>query len=154
MKTLKIVCVTIIALMVFPLISQAQTKGPIKAKDKMAERLDLSDEQMEQIKEIRMSFQEDLLPLRNQIKEKRAQIKTLTTGSDTDFEAAENVVAEVSEIRETIMTKRLRMHKEVRDILTEEQRLKFDMRKRNFLLNKEAGNKHKKRKMKGKKNKR
>lgn len=87
---------------------------------------DLTDEQKEQIRNIRLENRSAMLPYRNQINEKRARLQTLTTGDQQDLDAANQVVEEIGVLRTEMMKQRLANRVKVRDVLTEEQRVIFD----------------------------
>lgn len=88
--------------------------------------LDLTDEQKEQIEEIRFETQKAVLPIQNELREKQAQLRTLTTGEDADFGKAQDVVREIGDLKTELQLIQLSTREEVRSLLTEEQRLKFD----------------------------
>ncbi|MDR8391520.1 Spy/CpxP family protein refolding chaperone [Aliifodinibius sp. S!AR15-10] len=88
---------------------------------------DLTDEQREQIRDIRLKAQEESLDLRNQLNEKRARLRTLTTGGDEiDTEAANQVIEEVGALRTELMKQHLQTRMNIRELLTDEQKVVFD----------------------------
>jgi len=98
---------------------------------RMLTMLELSEVQREQIQEIRLNGQKGMLPLRNALQEKRARLRTLNTSEDYNKEAINEVVAEIGELRTAMLTMRMAHRQQVREILTDEQRIKFDSRQRN-----------------------
>ncbi|MDR9417969.1 Spy/CpxP family protein refolding chaperone [Gracilimonas sp.] len=92
----------------------------------MMRMLDLTEEQREQIKEIHLKGQKEMLPLRNQIREHRAKLQTLTTGDNYDENSVSELVNEMSELHAKMMLKRISHRQEIRELLTDEQRIKFD----------------------------
>jgi len=93
---------------------------------------DLSDKQKEQIKSIMLENRKAVLPLQNQLREKRARLRTLSTGDDIDMDAAEAVIEEIGDLRTEIMKKRYATRQEIRSLLTEDQRVWFDSRAGSF----------------------
>ena len=60
---------------------------------------DLSDQQNEQIKKLRLALAEKTLPLRNQLGEKEAHMRTLVCAHVIDVAAVEKTAEEIGEIR-------------------------------------------------------
>ena len=94
--------------------------------ERMAEQLDLTDAQQDQIKTLRLSFQEETLPLKNELREKKARMQTLTTAKEADMKAINQLADEMGGLKTTMMKKHLAHQQEVRKILTDEQRIIFD----------------------------
>ena len=94
--------------------------------ERMMERLDLSDEQREQVKEIHLSMQKQTLDNKNLIGEKEARLKTLMSGDSDNESAIHDIIEEIgmlqTEIRKEMATSRLA----VREVLDEDQRVMFD----------------------------
>ncbi|MEQ9263725.1 MAG: periplasmic heavy metal sensor [Balneolaceae bacterium] len=86
----------------------------------------LTDEQKEQIKAIRLNGQKEALPLRNELMEKKARLRTLTTSEDYNEKSVNNTIDDISELEASLMKLRQNHRQEVREILTEEQRIVFD----------------------------
>ncbi len=102
--------------------------------------LDLSDEQKEQIEEIRFESQKAVLPVQNELREKQAQLRSLTSGEEADFGKAEDVVREIGDLKTELQLIRLNTRQEVRNLLTDEQKLKFDTMGGKFKRMKKAQN--------------
>lgn len=98
---------------------------------RMMMRLDLNEEQTKGIKEIRLSGQKEMLPYRNLLREKNARLRTLTTSDTYDQNAVDQIIDEISEIRAEMLSMRIAHRQQIREILTEEQRIKFDAHQRN-----------------------
>lgn len=86
----------------------------------------LTEEQKEQIKAIRLNGQKEALPLRNELMEKKARLRTLTTSEDYNEKSVNNTIDDISELEASLMKLRQNHRQEVREILTEEQRIVFD----------------------------
>jgi Spy/CpxP family protein refolding chaperone len=111
-----------------------QRKGPNQntnlcpnKSERMVEMLGLSEEQTKQIEKLRLENQKKMLPLRNDLNEKQARMKTLETAETPDMKAINSLIDEMSVIKTKMAKDRAANHQEVRKLLTEEQRLKFDM---------------------------
>ena len=87
---------------------------------------DLTEEQETKLKEIRVEFGKEVLPLQNQMKEAEAKLRTLTTVENTDINAIDKQIEKIGDIRVQMEKKQARMEQEIRKLLTEEQRLFFD----------------------------
>lgn len=98
---------------------------------RMIMRLNLNEEQIKQIEEIRLSGQKEMLPLRNLLREKNARLRTLTTSDTYDQNAIDQIIDEISKIRADMLNMRITHRQEVRMVLTDEQRIKFDSHHRN-----------------------
>lgn len=93
-----------------------------------ANLLDLSDEQQEQIADLRTGHLKKMTDLRNQMREKRARLQTLTTGDNYNEREANRVIEELGTIHTTMMKERTSHRQEVRSLLTEDQQVIFDSR--------------------------
>lgn len=99
----------------------------------MMNMLDLNEEQSEQIETIHLNGQKSMLPLRNTLREKNARLRTLTTSESYDEKAVNEVIEEISEIRAAMLTMRTSHRRQIRELLTEEQHIKFDSFQQNSL---------------------
>lgn len=89
----------------------------------------LTDEQKEQIKNILLAGRQQMLPLRNEMGEKVARLRTLRTTDPVDMDAVDAIVEELGDVRVEMMKQRLASEQKIRELLTDEQRLFFDSRK-------------------------
>lgn len=96
-------------------------------------RLNLTEEQTEQFKAIRLAGQKEMLPLRNLLREKNARLKTLTTSESYDKAAVDQLIDEISEIRGDMLSLRISHKQQFRELLTDEQRITFDTTHRNSM---------------------
>ncbi len=103
-------------------------QGQFNKGEEMMAHLNLSDEQKTKIEDLKLEHQKKMLPLRNQLNEKMAKMKTLETAFPADMKAIDALIDEMSGVRTQMAKERAAMHQEVRKILTEEQRIKFDTR--------------------------
>jgi len=90
----------------------------------------LTEEQKDAMKEIRLETAKEVKPLRNQLRELNARHQTLTTAEKADLDAIYENIEKMSDVKTEIAKIRAQQHQEVRGLLTEEQLLKFDSRKR------------------------
>ncbi len=87
---------------------------------------DLTEEQTEQMKELRVEHMKAVQPLRNQIGEKRARLRTLSTSDKVDMAGINRVIEDIGKMRTQMMKERAQHRQDVRELLTEEQRVIFD----------------------------
>ncbi|MCF8297230.1 MAG: Spy/CpxP family protein refolding chaperone [Saprospiraceae bacterium] len=93
---------------------------------------DLTEEQQKKIKELRLKQMKAILPLKNEITEKQAHLKTLTTKEKVDMNAVNTTIDEITVVKAKMMKLKAAHQQEIRNLLTEEQRLIFDTRPARF----------------------
>jgi len=100
-------------------------------REMMAERMDdfFTEEQMEQVKAIRLETAKEIQPLRNQLNELEARRQTLSTANKPDMNSIYKNIDEISEVKASIQKKMAKQHQDIRSLLNDEQKLKFDSRK-------------------------
>ena len=87
---------------------------------------DLTEAQRTQIKTIRTNFLKIVTPLKNQLAEKRAHLKTITAVDNPNQKEIDKTVDEIGNLRTTIMKERITMRQKIRHLLTDEQKVYFD----------------------------
>ncbi len=88
---------------------------------------DLTEKQKEQIKQLRTEHLKAMLPLKNQLMEKRARLHTISTSENVNMKEINNMIEEIGAIKTRLMKERAAHRQEIRTLLTQEQRLMFDM---------------------------
>jgi Spy/CpxP family protein refolding chaperone len=88
--------------------------------------IDLSDEQRDEIKAIMLEGKKQSIPLENQLREKRARMRTLSSGDTYDVESLNNLADEMSELQASIKKIHIAKKGEIRALLNDEQKIKFD----------------------------
>jgi len=91
------------------------------------ESLDLSDEQQQQIETMRTAHMEKMLPMQNELKEKKAHLNTLSTAKVADTKAINSTIDEIGALKVKMMKERESHQQDIRKVLNDEQRIKFDM---------------------------
>ena len=91
------------------------------------ERLDLSQEQREQVKEQRLAFYKAVLDEENQVGELRAKKRTILSGDPVDKNKLYACLTELNQLQVQIQKERISHHQDIRSLLTEEQRIVFDV---------------------------
>ncbi len=83
-------------------------------------------EQQEQIDQIREKYDEQRVELTNRLKVLGLEMGELLESEEPDFKAIEDKMEEASGVRLELAKLRLRIHEEIRPLLTEDQRVLFD----------------------------
>lgn len=114
-------------------MGQFNNFGPMRGvpQQRMIALLDLSEEQQEQVKQHWLEGQEEMLPLRNELREKRARLQTLRTSADYDKSAVNSLIQEIGELETNMMLLREEHRQEMRSFLTAEQKVIFDAHRLN-----------------------
>ena len=95
------------------------------ALNRMESILDLTEEQKTQIEKLQLDFQKESLPTFNKLNEKKVQLSTLIT-ENADLVKIEKLIDEIGDLRVALDKLRVEMHFEKRELLTDDQKIKFD----------------------------
>ena len=104
------------------LMMQDDQRGP-------ANGMNLTDAQKETFKKSRLDMQKQLQPLHNELGEAKAHQKTLVTAEKTDLSAINKNIEKIGTLRIEMAKIQAKHHLDMRAQLTDEQKLKFDLRK-------------------------
>ena len=88
--------------------------------------LDLTDAQKAQIKQIRQSSRQSLLPLTKEIRAKRQEINQASRGSAFDEALVTRKLTEIAPLEAKLMGEQFRVHQEMLAILSAEQKAKLE----------------------------
>jgi Spy/CpxP family protein refolding chaperone len=88
--------------------------------------LDMSEEQEQQVKQLRLAHVKDVQPLRDEVKINRLKINTLMKNDDPDMEQIVSLVEANGKLLTQIQIKSIRLKINVRNLLTDEQKIIFD----------------------------
>ena len=102
-------------------------KPPMHKKGHIPDIPDLSEEQKEQIKELEINHMKEVLPLNNQVGEKEACLRTLSTEDEADINSIYTLIEDIGNIKIEMMKKEAVLHQGIRKILTSDQRILFDL---------------------------
>lgn len=89
----------------------------------------LTPEQESLIQETRTKHLKEVTPLRNELGEKRAKLRTLQSADKPDLKEINKLIDEMAALRATIQKKGAAHRAGVSSILTDEQRVHFNARK-------------------------
>ena len=121
-------------------------KGPKQKmqKDKYFNIPDLTDKQKKEIDTLRTTVMKEILPLRNELNEKEANLQTVSTSEKVDMNKVYKKIEEIGNIKLNIAKKKAKQRQDIRILLTDEQRVFFDMHygKHNAMHKKQAKKKN------------
>lgn len=88
--------------------------------------LDLSEDQQAKVKELRNDHLKKTSVTKNELKVKRAELEAAIEVDKPDRKKIDLLVSEINELQGAIFTERINHKMEVRSLLDDEQKLKFD----------------------------
>ncbi len=88
---------------------------------------DLTEAQKTQLKEMRTANMKEMMPLRNALKEKQAHLQTIQTADNPNMNEINTSIDEIGAIKIKMAKSHAAFRQEVRKILTDDQRIYFDM---------------------------
>jgi Spy/CpxP family protein refolding chaperone len=89
---------------------------------------DLTPDQQKQIETLKTAFMKDAMALKNQIAEKKAHLRTLSTVDEPNMAEINKTIDEMYTLKASLEKKKAEHIQAVRKVLTPEQRLMFDMK--------------------------
>lgn len=89
---------------------------------------DLSQAQKDQIKSLSIKYGKLALPIRNQVGEKMARLRTLSTEEKASLKKIYRVIDEIGALKIEMMKNQETLKQKVRALLTDEQKLMMDSR--------------------------
>lgn len=106
----------------------AQPEGP-PPRPKLPGRHipDLTDEQRAQLLDMRLELQRQMLPLKSKLPALRGELKMEITAEKFNEGNVEKIVEQIQKVQAQMRMKEILHHRAVREILTPEQRKKFDL---------------------------
>ncbi len=91
---------------------------------------DLTEEQKEQIKELKTDHLKATLSLKNQVQEKKAHLQTISTGDNVDMNEVNTTIEQIGNTKVQMAKKRAAHRQQIRSLLTDDQLVFFDSRQR------------------------
>lgn len=89
---------------------------------------DLTEEQQEQINNIRTNYLKDIQPLKNEMKINEARLDALITEDKPDMNKINKLIDDNGKIQTELRKKQVAHQLQIRNLLTEEQKVIFDSR--------------------------
>jgi len=100
-------------------------QGP--GQGQMCANLNLSDEQTKSIEKLRVTHQKEMLQHRNEMAELKAKLTTLRSADKADMNAINSTIDKISILKTQQMKQKEAHIQDVRKLLTDEQRVQFDL---------------------------
>jgi Spy/CpxP family protein refolding chaperone len=88
----------------------------------------LTADQKKKMAELRTQLKKEILPLKNQLGEKKAKMRTLETADKADLQAINALIDEIQSLHGKIQKLQASNRQEIRKMLTPEQRVDFDLK--------------------------
>lgn len=101
--------------------------GPRGDRGMMMEQLDLTDEQQAQVQELRLEHQKEMITLNDGMHSLRNQMKLLLTEDKPSSSEIETLTGKIGTASRNIALAKANHRLDVRKLLTDEQKVKFDM---------------------------
>lgn len=132
----QLVLSTLFSLLVMVAMAQPQGHGKTNGKgmkgnhhEMMMKSLNLSTDQQTQINIIHKKTKRSSLDTKNQLGEKEARMKTLTSSDNADTKAITKLAGEISALKAQMYLAHVLAKVEIRSLLNEDQKLQFDSMK-------------------------
>ena len=103
-------------------------KGMMGHGNMMCDMLDLTTDQQKQMNEMKLNMEKEMLPLRSEMMQAKGELRLLKVENKPNLKAINNKIDDVVSLKAKIMKLRAKHQLEVRSILTDEQKLKWDQR--------------------------
>jgi len=93
---------------------------------RMAKELELTEDQIAKLKQMREANRADCLPLRTEIQQMRLEMQKMRLDADPDRGAMVKLIRSMGDLRDDLKIKRLDRRLEMRGLLTDQQQVKMD----------------------------
>ncbi|MEP0367083.1 MAG: periplasmic heavy metal sensor [Cyclobacteriaceae bacterium] len=113
-------------------LAQPTMKNNRDAQDKpdraerIAERLELTPEQMAKFEDMRVAHYKEVQPVQNQLKEKRASLRSLVTADKLDQKKIDQRINEIGNLETALLKAKTNHQIAIRAMLTDKQKMIFD----------------------------
>ncbi len=88
--------------------------------------LQLTEKQQQQIDKMRLEFQKEVLPLRDKVQSLRNEFKLMIVDEKVSKSGLKKQLEKISAAKQEMALKRAQHQREVRKLLTDDQKVKFD----------------------------
>lgn len=89
-------------------------------------RLGLTDQQQAKIEKLRLQFEKEMLPLRDKVKSLNTEYRLMVIDEKASKAQLKAQLDKISALRTTMALKRAEHQRQIRNLLTDEQKLKYD----------------------------
>jgi Spy/CpxP family protein refolding chaperone len=125
-KVILVALITLVAAAVAVAPALARRSGNRAAHPRGGLMPELTAEQKEQIEEIHEKYSDERAELTNRAEVLALELGDLVGDGEPDFNGIEDKLEEISRVRLDLMKLRLRIHREIRPLLDEDQKMLFD----------------------------
>lgn len=87
---------------------------------------DLSKDQMDKIKSLRIDMMKQITPMKAELQELKAHLRTLSIAEKVDMEMIDKTIDKIGSLQTKMMKIHAKFRQEVRSILNDKQRVVFD----------------------------
>jgi len=101
-------------------------KGQGKARMMKMNFLNLSDEQQTKIDKLRLEFRKEIIPLQTKIRSQNSEYRLMIVDENVTANELKKKLNGISGVRQEMALKRALHQRQVRSLLTDEQKVKFD----------------------------
>ena len=135
MKRIIVITLVVVLVLASQLLSQ-QWQGRAMMGDApgLCARLNLTTEQLNTLKEMRLEFQKEMLPLRNEMQANRLELQSLIISSKPDQGKIDAVIDEIGKLRTQAQKKRVAHRLDMREQLTDEQKAIWDAMPKGLMM--------------------
>lgn len=99
---------------------------PVEKERQIPEVRGLTEEQQEQIKNLRTDYLKDIQPLKNELKINKAKLDALLTEDNPDMNEINKLIDDNGKIQTELRKKQVSHQMEIRNLLSDEQKVIFD----------------------------
>lgn len=131
MKTLKITTILLASTLLFftgnLVNAQNEVEKPNQSRcNKMHQMLNLTEDQQTKIDDLKTANMKEMLQTKNELNELKAKQQTLASAEKADMKAINANIDEITSVKNKMMKQKAKHHQDVRALLTEDQRVKYD----------------------------
>jgi len=130
MKYNKLILTTALTVFAFSTIfaQNGPKAGRGQGKARMAKMnfLNLSEEQQTKIDKLRLEFKKEIVPLQAKIHSLKPEYRLMIVDENVTTKQIKNKLNSISEVKQEMALKRALHQRQVRSLLTDEQKVKFD----------------------------
>ena len=99
----------------------------------------LTDDQKQKIDQLNLTFDKNTMQFHNDIREKEAHLHTLLTQDNADTNQINKLIDDIGSLRTKIRKERVATNLKIRGLLTDDQKVAFDMRGSGMIGNARGG---------------
>ena len=108
-------------------LSFAQEKGNPRPAGKMMDYLELTAEQESKISDLHLQLRKEILPLRSEINQLQSDINLEIISENFSEAKIKKFTEDIAKLQKEIQLKRIMNQRAIRNLLTTEQKKKFDL---------------------------